>query len=169
MFPGSTYSERHLVDVRCYIVGMIKEFREFAIKGNVIDMAVGVIIGAAFSGLVKSIVDDVLTPVLGLFTSGIDFANQFIVLKEGKQGPYHTLADAKAAGATVIAFGQALNAAISFLLISFVLFLVIRWINRLRRPDTPPAPSTKSCAFCRSHIDEKARRCPFCTSSLTEA
>lgn len=146
---------------------MLREFKEFAIKGNVIDMSVGVIIGAAFGAVVKSLVDDVLMPPLGLLTGGLDFANHFLVLHGGRTpGPYSTLAEAKASGATVIAYGAFLNAVVAFLLVSFALFFVVRWMNRLRRPDTPPAPNTKACPFCKSSIDSTATRCAYCTSEL---
>ncbi len=146
---------------------MLKEFKEFAVKGNVVDMAVGIMIGAAFSGVVKSIVDDLLMPPLSLLTQGLNFVDKFIVLRTGKPpGPYASLSQAKAAGATVLAYGQCINAIVSLLLIAFVLFFLVRWINRLRRPDTPPAPSTKACPYCKSIIDVKATRCAYCTSEI---
>jgi large conductance mechanosensitive channel len=146
---------------------MLKEFKEFAIRGNVIDMAVGIIIGAAFTTVVKSLVDDVIMPPLGTLTGGLDFAQKFVVLRAGATaGPYHTLAQARASGATVLAYGVFINAVFAFMMVAAVLFFVVRWMNRLRRPDTPPAPNTKNCPFCRSTIDLRATKCAFCTSSV---
>lgn len=146
---------------------MLKEFKEFAIKGNVTDMAVGIIIGAAFTAVVKSLVDDVIMPPLGYLTGGLDFAQKFIVLSPGTTaGPYVTLAQAKSDGATVMAYGNFFNAVVAFSMASAVLFFVMRWMNRLRRPDTPAAPNTKSCPFCKSSVDLNATRCAFCTSEI---
>ena len=147
---------------------MLKEVKEFAVKGSVMDMAVGIMIGAAFSSVVKSIVDDLIMPPVSLLTGGLSFADKFLVLRAGTPpGPYVSLAQAKTAGATVVAYGQFINSLVSLLIIAIVLFLLVRWINRLRRPDTPPAPTTKACDFCRSVIDVAATRCPQCTSELT--
>lgn len=152
---------------------VIKEFKEFAMRGNVVDMAVGIIIGGAFGTIVKSLVDDVLMPPIGLLLGGIDFANFFLVLKTGAQaaGPYAALADAKAAGAVSINYGLFLNAVISFLIVSFAVFMLIRSINTLRRKEeAPPAqPTTRECPFCVSTISLKASRCPNCTSELKPA
>lgn len=151
---------------------MFKEFKEFAIKGNVVDMAIGIIIGAAFTAVVKSVVDDVLMGPLGMLTGGLDFTDQFFVLKDGPTaGPYPTLEAARAAGAVVVAWGMLINNIISFLIVAFVLFLVVRWINRLRRTEeAPPAPpSTRACPYCTSDISIKASRCPCCTSEVTPA
>lgn len=149
---------------------MLKEFKEFAVKGNVIDMAVGIIIGAAFTTVVKSLVDDVIMPPLGYLTGGLDFVQKFVVLRVGSlPGPYPTLAEAKASGATVLAYGSFINAVVAFLMVATVLFFLVRWINRLRRPDTPAAPNTKSCPFCKSSIDVGAKRCAYCTSTLDVA
>ena len=146
---------------------MLKEFKEFAVKGNVIDMAVGIIIGAAFTTLVKSLVEDIITPPMGLLTSGLDFADRYIILKAGNaSGPFATLADAKASGAVIVSYGTFINNILSFLLVGIVLFFIVRWMNRLRSPDTPPAPNTKICSYCKSTIDASAVLCPFCTSSL---
>ncbi|MBO6937939.1 MAG: large conductance mechanosensitive channel protein MscL [Deltaproteobacteria bacterium] len=146
---------------------MFKEFREFAIKGNVVDMAVGIMIGAAFSTMVKSLVDDVIMPPIGLLTGGLDFSSRFIVLREGTSAaPYASLDAAQEAGAVVLRWGQFLNTAVSLVLVAMVLFFLVRWINRLRRPETEPAPTTRACPFCRSHIDEEASRCPQCTSEV---
>jgi len=147
---------------------MLKEFKEFAMRGNVVDMAVGIIIGGAFGTIVKSLVDDVLMPPIGLLLGGVDFANFFIVLRQGaKPGPYAHLADARAAGAVSIHYGLFINSIISFVIVAFAVFLLVRTINRLRREEkTLPAPSTKECPYCLSAIALKATRCPHCTSQL---
>lgn len=151
---------------------MLKEFREFALKGNVVDMAVGIIIGGAFGGLVNSLVNDLLMPPFGLLLKGVDFSNLFVVLKEGASpGPYLALADAKTAGAVTLNYGLFVNALIGFLIMAFAVFLLVRSINRLRakseKPATPAAaPETKACPFCFSTIPSKAVRCPNCTSQL---
>lgn len=146
---------------------MFKEFKEFAIKGNVIDMAVGMMIGAAFHAVVMSLVQDVLTPPLGAIVGGLHFSEKFVVLRPGTTpGPYATLVHAMDSGATVIAYGKFINAVVSFVMVSMVLFFVVRWMNALRRPDTPPAPNTKACPFCKSSLDVTATRCAYCTSQL---
>lgn len=150
---------------------MLKDFKEFAIRGNVIDMAVGIIIGAAFTSVVQSLVKDVVMPVLGLLTSGIDFSNDFWVLKEGTVSPpYPTIQAAADAGAVVLRYGTFLNAVISFLLVSFAVFLIVRYINKLRNPKKSPepvSPTLKKCPYCISDISVEATRCPHCTSELT--
>jgi len=147
---------------------MLKEFKEFAMRGNVIDMAVGIIIGAAFGTIVNSLVQDVIMPPIGLLLGNVDFSNIFAVIKEGKvAGPYATIAAAKAAGAVTINFGVFVNTLISFILIAFAVFLLIRTINKLRHQEAPPpAPTTKECLYCFSSIPIKATRCPNCTSEL---
>lgn len=148
---------------------MFKEFREFAVKGNVVDMAVGIIIGGAFGAIVNSIVADVIMPPVGLLLGNVDFANIFIVLKEGKvPAPYTALADAKAAGAVTMNIGVFVNAVISFLVVSFSVFILVKNVNRLRREkEAPPAvPTTKECPFCLMTIPIKATRCGYCTSEL---
>lgn len=145
---------------------MFKEFKEFAVRGNVIDLAVGVIIGAAFGKIVTSLVDDILMPPLGMLIGRVDFANLFINLSGGS---YQTLEQAKEAGAATINYGLFLNNLLSFLLVVFAVFLLVRWINRLRRQETPEAPVAKECPFCRSTIPIKATRCPNCTSQLEGA
>lgn len=144
------------------------EFREFAIKGNVVDMAVGIMVGGAFTTVVKSVVDDLIMPPISLLTGGLDFANKFVVLRDGAKAPapYLTLAEAQAAVATVLSYGQFINALVAFVIVAMALFMVVRWINRLRRPDTEDAPSTKACPFCKEPIHVEARRCPRCTSEL---
>jgi len=148
---------------------MLKEFKEFAMRGNVLDMAVGIIIGAAFGTIVNSLVQDVIMPPIGLLLGNVDFSNIFIVLKEGKvAGPYTSVAAAKSAGAISINFGMFVNTIISFILVAFAVFLLIKTINRLRRQEEAPpsAPTTKDCIYCLSKIPIKATRCPNCTSEL---
>jgi large conductance mechanosensitive channel len=150
---------------------MIKEFREFIMRGNVIDLAVGIIIGAAFTAIVSSLVSDIITPVIGLITGGVNFTDLFVVLKEGATaGPYPTLEAAQAAGAVTINLGLFLNALINFLIVAFVLFLIIRSVNRLKsgleKPPPAAEPTTKPCPYCYSTIAIKATRCPNCTSEL---
>lgn len=149
---------------------MLKEFKEFAVRGNVIDMAVGIIIGAAFTTVVQSLVKDILMPPLGLLTSQIDFANAFMVLKEGASpAPYETLQAAQEAGAVVIRYGTFLNALISFLMVAFAVFLLVRYINKLKSPKQSPepvSPKIKKCTYCFSDIAVEATRCPHCTSQL---
>lgn len=151
---------------------MLKEFKEFAMRGSVVDMAVGIIIGAAFGTIVKSLVSDVIMPPIGLLLGNVDFANLFVVLKEGATaGPYASLADAQAAGAVSMNYGVFINTIISFIIVAFVIFLLIRNINRLKRKEeAPPAePTTKECPFCITTIPIKAMRCPNCTSELKTA
>lgn len=146
---------------------MFKEFKEFAMKGNVIDMAVGIIIGAAFGTIIKSLVDDVLMPPIGLLLGNVDFSNLFLTIKEGKvAAPYASLAAAKAAGAVTMNIGVFINTIISFLIVAFSVFLVIKNVNRLKKTPPPPDPATKDCPFCFSVVPIKATRCPHCTSEL---
>ena len=149
---------------------MLKEFREFAIKGNMVDMAVGIIVGAAFGGVVKSLVDDLLMPPLGLATGGMDFKEQFVLLKAGATpGPYESLAKAKEAGAVTLNYGLFLNTVVGFLIVAFAVFLLVRAINRLRRASEEPAPEApkiRTCPMCAMDIPTAARRCPHCTSEL---
>ena len=149
-------------------MSVFQEFKKFALRGNVIDMAVGIIIGAAFGVIVKSLVDDVLMPPIGLLLGGADATNLFVVLKEGTApGPYASLAEAKAAGAVTVNYGLFLNAVIGFLIVAFAVFLVIRSINAMRRRGEVPAPATtKDCQYCATGIPIKATRCPNCTSQL---
>lgn len=147
---------------------MWKEFKEFAMRGNVIDMAVGIIVGAAFSTIVNSLVSDIIMPPIGLLLGKVDFSNLFFVLKQGSTpGPYSSLAQAKAAGAVTMNYGLFINHIISFLIVSFSVFLLIRAINRMRRQQAKSVPvTTRECPFCFSTISLKAVRCPYCTSSL---
>ncbi len=148
---------------------MLKEFREFAMRGNVVDMAVGIIIGAAFGSIVSSLVADIIMPPIGLVLGNVDFANLFLTLKEGElAGPYAALAEAQAAGAITINYGLFINTIISFLIIAFAVFLLIRGVNRTQEeePAPPEEPTTKDCPFCFSKIAISASRCPNCTSQL---
>ena len=146
---------------------MFKEFKEFAMKGNVIDMAVGIIIGAAFGTIIKSLVDDVLMPPIGLLLGNVDFSNLFLTIKEGKvASPYASLAAAKAAGAVTVNIGLFINTIISFLIVAFSVFLVIKNVNRFKKEPPPPDPTTKDCPLCFTAIPVKATRCPHCTSEL---
>jgi len=152
---------------------MFKDFKEFAMRGNVVDMAIGIVIGAAFGTIVKSFVDDVLMPPIGLLLGNVDFSNLFITLKEGAKaaGPYASLTAAKAAGAVTLNMGLFINTIISFIIIAFAVFLVIKGINRMKREkEAPPAePTTKECPFCFTAIPIQASRCPNCTSQLSAA
>jgi large conductance mechanosensitive channel len=142
---------------------MLKEFRDFALRGNVLELAVAVVLGAAFGRIVTSLVDDVLMPPLGLVLGGMDFRELFLDLSGGG---YATLAQAEAAGAPVIRYGQFLNAIVAFVIVAFALFVVIRQVNRLiARPAA--APATRECPYCLSTIPLKATRCAHCSSALT--
>lgn len=143
---------------------MFKEFKEFALKGSVLDLAIGVVIGAAFGKIVTSLVDDVLMPPLGMLIGAVDFSNLFINLS-GQ--PVASLDAARKAGIPVIAYGNFINTLISFLIIAFAIFLVVRQINRMRRGPATEALPTKECPYCTSVIALKATRCPACTSDLT--
>ena len=140
---------------------MIKEFKEFAMRGNVVDLAVGVIIGAAFGAVVNSAVNDIIMPPIGSVTGGVDFKDLFIPLDGGT---YESLAAAKMAGAPVIAYGNFLNTVINFLIVAFAIFLLVKQVNRLKGP--PPAPTTTDCRFCGMSIPLKATKCGHCTSEL---
>ena len=150
---------------------MLKEFKEFAIKGNMLDMAVGVIIGSAFSGLVTALVNSVIMPLLSVFTGKLDFSQLFIAM-DGKA--YATLAEAEAAGASIVAYGSFISQVLNFLIMAFVVFMFVKGMNRIRdhgkKAAAPaPAPATKKCPFCLSEIALEASRCPHCTSDLKEA
>jgi len=147
---------------------MWKEFKAFAMRGNVLDMAIGIIIGVAFGKIVTSFVNDVVMPPIGLLLGKVDFSNLFIDLS-GKS--YATLAEAKAAGAATVKYGVFLNTVVDFIIVAFVIFMLVRQINRMKRqPEVAPAPpTTKECAYCLSSIAIKATRCPHCTSELKAA
>ncbi|MCF6464605.1 large conductance mechanosensitive channel protein MscL [Clostridium sp. Cult2] len=144
---------------------MFKEFKEFAVKGNVIDLAIGVIIGGAFGKIVSSLVNDVIMPIIGGLIGKVDFSNFFISLDGGN---YSTLQQAKDAGAATLNYGLFLNTIIEFLIIAFSLFLVVRQINRFKRKEEPTPVTTKQCEYCFSEIPLEAKRCPHCTSILEE-
>ena len=151
---------------------MLKEFKEFVMKGNMLDMAVGIVIGAAFGLIITSLDADVIMPPIGLLLGGIDFSNIFSVLKEGKAaGPYATVAAAKAAGAVTVNWGVFFNTIINFLIVAAAIFLMIKGVNKMRREkEAPPAePTTKECPYCFTAIPIKATRCPHCTSELKAA
>lgn len=145
---------------------MLKEFKEFAMKGNVLDLAIGIIIGAAFGKIITSFVNDVLMPPIGLLLGKVDFSNLFIDLSG--QG-HATLKAAKDAGAATLNYGLFLNSVIDFLIVAFAIFLLIRQVNRLKREEAAPAPDKKECPFCLSSIPIKASRCSQCTSQLAPA
>ena len=146
---------------------MLKEFKEFAMRGNVMDMAVGIIIGAAFGGIVSSLVADVIMPPIGLLLGNVDFSNLFVVLKEGATpGPYASVAAAKTAGAVSINVGLFINTIINFVIVAFAIFIMIRGLNRLQKPALATAPTTHACPYCLSAIPLKAIRCPNCTSEV---
>jgi large conductance mechanosensitive channel len=148
---------------------MLEDFKEFAIKGNVVDMAVGIIIGAAFGTIVTSLVNDVIMPPIGLLLGNVDFSNLFAVLKDGTPaGPYPSLADAEKAGAVAIFYGKFINTIISFIIVAFAVYLLVRGINKLKREqEAPPAePTTKECTYCLSTIPIRATKCAHCTSQL---
>jgi large conductance mechanosensitive channel len=142
---------------------MLNEFKEFAMKGNVLDLAIGVIIGAAFGKIISSFVSDILMPPLGLILGKLDFSNLFLSLN-GQS--YPSLGAAKAAGAPTLNYGVFLSTVIDFLLVAFAIFLLVKWVNRLRREPPPADPTTKECPYCASTIPIKATRCPQCTSEL---
>ena len=148
---------------------MFKEFKEFAMRGNVVDMAVGIIIGAAFGAIVKSLVADVIMPPIGLLLGNVDFSNLFVVIKQGDAaGTFATVADAQKAGAVTLNYGLFINTVISFLIVAFAVFMLVKGLNTLKRKEeAPPAePTTKECPHCFSVIPIKATRCGFCTSDL---
>jgi large conductance mechanosensitive channel len=145
---------------------MLKEFKEFIARGNVIDLAVGIIIGAAFGKIVTSFVNDILMPPIGLLLNNVDFTNLFITLSGGS---YAALEEAQAAGAVTINYGVFINTVIDFLIVAFVIFLLVKQVNRLKRPELSAEPTTKECPYCLSKIPIKAVRCAHCTSELTRA
>ncbi len=147
-------------------MSLVSEFKEFAMKGNVVDMAVGIIIGAAFGKIITSMVSDILMPPIGLLLGKVDFSNLFIDLS-GQSHP--SVAAAKAAGAATINYGAFINTVIDFVIVAFVIFLIVKQMNRLKKEPAPAPPSTKECGYCLSAIPIKATRCPHCTSDLKAA
>ena len=146
-------------------MSFLKEFKEFAIKGNVIDLAVGVIIGGAFGKITTSLVNDVIMPILTLITGKTGFENLFINLDPGK-GPFSTLAEAQAAGASTVNYGLFISNVVDFIIISFVIFIFIKQINRLRPKSKVETPTTKECPLCRTTIHIEAVKCPHCTADI---
>ncbi len=150
---------------------MLKEFKAFIMRGNVLDLAVGVIIGGAFGAVVKSLVDDIIMPPIGILTGGTDFNNHFLLLKEGTKAapPYATPAAAHDAGAVTLNYGAFLGTILTFLIVALAIFMLIRVANRLQKQPVPAAPNTKPCPFCATDIPLSATRCPHCTSQLAGA
>jgi large conductance mechanosensitive channel len=147
---------------------MLKGFRDFIMRGNVIDLAVAVIIGAAFTKVVNSLVDDIIMPVIGLALGKVDFTNAFVVLKEGAKaaGPYATLADAKAAGAATLNYGLFISTIVTFLIVGFVVYLMVKSFTRLGPKKAEAPATTKDCPYCLSKVPLKATKCAFCTADL---
>ena len=144
----------------------MKEFKEFAMRGNVLDMAIGIIIGAAFGTIISSLVRDVIMPPIGLLLGKVDFSNLFLVMKAGNiPAPYASLKAAQDAGAVTLNFGLFVNTVINFLIVAFAIFMLVRAMNQLKRKEAP-VPTTKDCPFCFSKIPIKATRCPSCTSEV---
>ncbi len=151
---------------------MFKEFKEFAMRGNVVDMAVGIVIGGAFGKIIASFVTDVLMPPIGMLLGGTDFTNMYTVLKAGEvAGPYASLAEAQAAGAVTMNYGLFVNAIINFIIIAFAIFMVVRAMNNMKKKEVeaPAEPTTKECPHCHTEIPIAATRCPNCTSDLGSA
>jgi large conductance mechanosensitive channel len=150
---------------------MFKEFKAFAMRGNVLDLAVGIIIGGAFGTIVKSLVNDVIMPPIGLALGNVDFSNLFVMLTGGAEAPppYSTLAEAQAAGAVTVNYGLFVNSIITFLIVAFAVFLLVRAANRMKPEEAAAAPSTKDCPYCKMAIPLGATRCPQCTSDLRAA
>ncbi|MCP9758507.1 large conductance mechanosensitive channel protein MscL [Aquitalea sp. S1-19] len=151
-------------------MSILKEFRDFAVRGNVLDLAIAVVIGGAFGTIVKSLVDDIIMPPIGILLGNIDFSNLFLVLKQGSKlaGPYVSLAAAKDAGAVTLNVGLFINAMVSFTIVAFAIFMLVKVVNRLKREEVQAeAPATtQDCPYCLSSIPLKASRCPHCTSQL---
>lgn len=149
--------------------GFIGEFKAFIMRGNVMDLAVGVIIGAAFQAIVNSLVNDIIMPVISLLTNGIDFSSKFVALDGAS---YESLEAAQAAGAAVISYGSFISAIINFLIMAFVIFCIVKFINKIadktKKPVEAAAPTTKTCPFCKSEIAIDATKCPHCTSEIPE-
>jgi large conductance mechanosensitive channel len=149
---------------------MWKEFKEFAVKGNAVDLAVGVIIGAAFGGIVNSLVKDILMPLVGLLTGGLDFSNKFVVLKGAPGGAvFNTPAEAAKAGAVTWNYGNFITLVINFVIVAFCIFLVVKAMNKLKKPSPTAQPVSKECAACSMTIPIKATRCPHCTTELSQS
>jgi large conductance mechanosensitive channel len=147
---------------------MLKDFKAFIMRGNVLDLAVAVVIGAAFGAIVKSLTDDIIMPPIGLLLGGVDFADKFMVLKAGatRLPPYTSVADAKAAGATTLNYGVFINQVVTFLIVAFAVFILVRMVSKLYAKPAPVAPSTKPCPHCTVPIHLSATRCPNCTGNV---
>jgi large conductance mechanosensitive channel len=146
---------------------MLKEFKEFAIKGNAVDMAVGIIIGAAFGSIITSLVKDLIMPPISLLSGGLDWSNKFMVLRDAPGGPFKTAADAAKAGAITWNYGNFVTMAVNFLIVAFCIFLLVRALNKLKQPKPgAAAPVSKECPFCLMTIPIKATRCQHCTSEM---
>lgn len=150
-------------------MSLLSDFKAFLLRGNVVDLAVGMVVGTAFTGMVKSLVDDVIMPPIGLLIGGVDFSNLFITLKEGAKaaGPYGTLASAKAAGAVTMNIGLFINTVISLIIVGFAIFMVVKLLNKLQSEPKAADPDTKECPECCTEIPLKAKRCPHCTAELS--
>lgn len=149
---------------------MFKEFKEFAMRGSVLDMAIGIIIGGAFTPIVKSLVDDIIMPMVGLLLGDVDFTDLFVVLKAGAAaGPYATLEAAREAGAVTVNYGVFINTILTFLIVAFAIFLMVRTINKWRKQEEEAAPTTRDCPHCKTAIALDATRCPACTSEVPAA
>ncbi|MBP1755165.1 MAG: hypothetical protein H6Q59_1563 [Firmicutes bacterium] len=144
---------------------MLKEFKKFALRGNMIDLAVGIIIGGAFSAIVSSLVNDIVMPILSLLTKNIDFTNLFLAL-DGKH--YATIELAKEAGVATVNYGTFISGVLNFIIMAFVVFLMVRWINKMKKPEPVAAPTTKQCPHCFTEINMKATKCPNCTADLSD-
>lgn len=144
---------------------MLKEFKKFALRGNMIDLAVGIIIGGAFNSIVNSLVNDIVMPFFGVFTKNINFSNWFFSL-DGES--YVSLQKAEEAGAAVVKYGLFLSNILNFIIMAFVVFLIVKWINKLKKPEGPAAPTTKKCPYCYSEIHIDATKCSHCTSDVAE-
>ena len=148
---------------------MVKDFKAFIMRGNVMDLAVAVVIGGAFGTIVKSLVDDIIMPPIGLALGKVDFSNLYVLLKDGTKaaGPYASLADAKAAGAVTLNYGAFVNNIIAFLIIALAVFIIVRMVSKLYAKPAPAAPNTKPCQYCTMPVPLAATRCPNCTSQLS--
>lgn len=144
---------------------MLKEFKKFALRGNMIDLAVGMIIGSAFTSIVNSLVNDMIMPVVSIFTGKVDFTNWFIALDGGS---YATLEAAQEAGAATFNYGSFISNVINFIIMAFVVFMFVKAMNKMKKKEEPAAPTTKKCPFCKSEISIEATKCPHCTSELSE-
>lgn len=157
------------METRPHRSSLMSDFKAFALRGNVIDLAIGIVIGAAFGGVVQSFVKDVLMPPIGLLLGGVDFSNLFIILKSGTTpGPYYTIDQAQKAGAVTLNLGMFINTLISFIIIAFAVFMLVRIIRNFEKKEEVKAETVKKCPYCLSTNDIHASRCAYCTSELIE-